>query len=66
MHLNDSEVSIGINVDTGDLDEAIEKTGELSEIINDTPPMVTIKNCRSCTFNIYPSNTVIHENESQR
>lgn len=55
------EVEVGIAVDTEQVDEAIEKCGELSEVMGEFSPQVVIRNCRDCTFNIYPSHTVINE-----
>lgn len=54
-------VEMGVAVDTESLDEAIEKTSELGELTQDLAPQVSIRNCRGCTFNIYPSRTWIHE-----
>lgn len=55
------EIEVGIACDTSELDEAIEKSELLSELTNDLAPMVSIRNCRGCTFNIYPSRTTINE-----
>ncbi|MBR1447109.1 MAG: hypothetical protein IJ586_08540 [Alloprevotella sp.] len=55
------EIEIGIACDTSALDDAIEKTEQLSELCNDFAPMVSIRNCKGCTFNIYPSRTTINE-----
>lgn len=51
------EVEVGIACDTTALDEALEKTSELGELTSDLTPMLSIRNCRNCTFNIYPSRT---------
>lgn len=55
------EVEVGIACDTTALDEALEKTSELGELTSDLAPMVSIRNCRNCTFNIYPSRTTFVE-----
>lgn len=52
------ELTIDVKANTDGLDEAIDKVGELSELIADMAPQVSIRNCRGCTFNIYPSRTV--------
>ena len=39
------EIEIGIACDTSALDDAIEKTEQLSELCNDFAPMVSIRNC---------------------
>lgn len=57
-------IEIGIACDTEALDEAIEKSEQLSELCADISPLVSIRNCRSCTFNIYPSRTTFVEKVS--
>lgn len=54
-------IEIGIECDTTALDEALDKTAELGELTQDLAPQVSIRNCRNCTFNIYPSRTAINE-----
>ena len=54
-------IEVGIACDTSALDEAIEKSEQLSELSNDFAPLVNIRNCKNCTFNIYPSRTTITE-----
>ena len=49
------QVEVGVAVDTTAVDEAIEKLDELGAASGDLAPMVSIRNCRSCTFHIYPS-----------
>lgn len=56
--MSDSRVGrVGIEVecDTAQVDEAIGKLEQFSELTSDLAPMVSIHNCRNCTFNIYPS-----------
>ena len=57
----EKNIEIGIACDTSALDEAIEKSEQLSELSNDFAPIVSIRNCKNCTFNIYPSRTTINE-----
>jgi hypothetical protein len=45
-------VEVGVEVDTSQIDEAIEKTGEFVELRQDLVPHVSIRNARNCTFNI--------------
>lgn len=52
-------VAVGIDVDTEQVDEAIEKAKELSDVLDDMSPMVSIRGCRDCVFNIYPSNYAV-------
>lgn len=54
-------IEVGVAVDTEELDEALDKTSELGELMNDLAPQVSIRNCRGCTFNIYPSRMWIRE-----
>ena len=56
-----NEIEVGIACDTSELDDAIEKSEQLAELTNDFAPMVSIRNCKGCTFNIYPSRTTINE-----
>lgn len=46
-------ISVGIDVDTDQLDEAIEKTDELGEALARIAPEVSIIRPTGCTFNIY-------------
>lgn len=45
-------LEIDVTCNTDELDEALEKTTELNELTADLAPKVSIRNCRSCTFNI--------------
>lgn len=58
---NVGDIEIAVACDTTALDDALEKTAELGELTQDLAPMVSIRNCRSCTFNIYPSRTTFTE-----
>lgn len=61
---NIGQVEVGVAVDTTAVDDALEKLDELGAVSSDLAPMVSIRNCRNCTFNIYPSrNTWIGEDE---
>lgn len=44
--------TISIDVETNGLDEAVEKAGELSELVSEMAPQVIIRNSRNCIFNI--------------
>ncbi len=48
-----------IKVETEGLEEATEQMEMLADAYDGFPAQVTIKNCRDCTFNIYPSQTSI-------
>ncbi len=44
--------TISVDVEANGLDELVEKTGELSEIVGEMQPQIVIRNSRNCTFNI--------------
>lgn len=44
-----------IHVETEGLEEATEQMEMLADAYDGFPAQVTIKNCRDCTINIYPS-----------
>lgn len=48
-----------IKVETEGMEEAQEQIEMLAHAYDGFPAQVTIKNCRDCTFNIYPSQTRI-------
>ena len=62
----DDKIRIKAEVDTEQIEEATEKTRELAEeaqnlsdVLNEFPANVVIRNASNCTFNIYPSQTRI-------
>ena len=50
-----SDTNIKINVETEGMEEATEQMEMLADAYDGFPAQVTIKYCRDCTFNIYPS-----------
>ena len=50
-------------VETEGMEEATEQMEMLADAYDGFPAQVTVKNCRDCTFNIYPSQTKIIEAE---
>lgn len=44
--------TVTVDVETNGLDEAVEKAGELSELMSEMAPQIIIRNSRDCTFNI--------------
>lgn len=56
------EDTLKINVEAEGIDETTEKMEALVDVMDGFPPQVTIKNCRDCTFNIYPSQTRFVDN----
>lgn len=49
--------TVKINVETEGFEEAQEQVELLADAYDGFPAQVTIKNCKNCTFNIYPSQT---------
>ncbi|MBR2562305.1 MAG: hypothetical protein IKE31_09220, partial [Eubacterium sp.] len=56
---------IKINIETDGIEEATEELEALAEVYDGFPAQVTVKNCRNCTINIYPSQTKIVEAEAE-
>ena len=54
-----------IRVETEGMEEAQEQVEMLADAYDGFPAQVTIKNCRNCTFNIYPSQTRFAEVEGR-
>ena len=52
-----------LRVETEGMEEAQEQIEMLADAYDGFPAQVTIKNCRDCTFKIYPSQTRIVEAE---
>lgn len=57
---------IKINFETDGIEEATEELEALAEVYDGFPAQVTVKNCRNCTINIYPSQTKIVEAEAEK
>ncbi|MBR2255842.1 MAG: hypothetical protein IJ899_00565 [Blautia sp.] len=57
---------IKINIETDGIEEATEELEALAEVYDGFPAQVTVKNCRNCTINIYPSQTKIVEAEAEK
>lgn len=54
-----------LRVETEGIEEATEQVEKLADAYDGFPAQVTIKNCRNCTFNIYPSQTRFAEAEGR-
>ena len=54
-----------LRVETEGMEEATEQVEKLADVYDGFPAQVTIKNCRDCTFNIYPSQTRFVEAEGE-
>lgn len=50
-----------IKCSTEGFDEAQQEVEALAEAYDGFPAQVTIKNCRDCTINVYPSQTKMFE-----
>ncbi len=60
-----SDTNIKIKCETEGFDEAQEKVETLVSAYDRFPAQVTIKQCRDCTINIYPSQTKFVEAEHE-
>ena len=60
-----SDTNLKIKVETEGMEEAQEQVEMLADAYDGFPAQVTIKNCRNCTFNIYPSQTRFAEVEGR-
>ena len=60
-----SDRNFKIKVETEGMEEAQEQVEKLADVYDGFPAQVTIKNCRNCTFNIYPSQTRFVEAEGR-
>lgn len=54
-----------LRVETEGIEEATEQVEKLADAYDGFPAQVTIKNCRDCTFNIYPNQTRFAEAEGR-
>lgn len=52
-----------LRVETEGIEEVTEQVERLADAYDGFPAQVTVKNCRDCTINIYPSQTRIVEAE---
>ena len=50
-----TEEKYTIKVETEGMEEATEQMEMLADAYDGFPAQVTVKNCRDCTINIYPS-----------
>lgn len=53
------DVTFKIKAETEGFEDAQQEVEALAEAYDGFPAQVTIKNCRDCTFNVYPSQTKI-------
>lgn len=53
----DTEINVEVNAEG--IEDVTEKVQSLSDAIGAFPANVMIRNCRNCTFNIYPGQTMI-------
>ena len=60
-----NDTNFKIKVETEGMEEATEQVERLADAYDGFPAQVTIKNCRNCTFNIYPSQTRFVEAEGR-
>lgn len=53
----DKEINVEVNAEG--IEDVTEKVQSLSDAIGAFPANVMIRNCRNCTFNIYPGQTMV-------
>ena len=58
------EIKVGISMDGAD--EVAEKIDSISTALDDMSPMVSIRGCRDCTFNIHPRRTVFVSKDDKK
>lgn len=52
-------ITLKIKANTEGFEDALQEVEALAEAYDGFPAQITIKNCKLCTFNIYPSQTKI-------
>lgn len=52
-------ITLKIKANTEGFDDALQEVEALAEAYDGFPAQITIKNCKLCTFNIYPSQTKV-------
>ena len=57
---------IKIKVKTEGFEEAQEEVEMMADAYDGFPAQVTIKNCRDCRINIYPSQMIIKETKEEQ
>ena len=60
-----SDTNLKVKVETEGMEEAQEQIEMLADAYDGFPAQVTVKNCRNCTINIYPSQTRFVEAEGE-
>ena len=53
------DITLKIKAETEGFEDARQEVEALAEAYDGFPAQITIKNCRECTFNVYPSQTKI-------
>ena len=59
------DANVKINCETNGFEEATEQIEALAEAYDGFPAQVVIRNCRNCTFNVYPSQTKFIETKEE-
>lgn len=52
-------ITLKIKANTEGFEDVLQEVEALAEAYDGFPAQITIKNCKLCTFNIYPSQTKI-------
>lgn len=53
------ENTIKINVETEGFEKTIDQVEQLADAFDGFPAQVVLKNCRDCTFNIFPTQKIV-------
>lgn len=54
-----NNIAVEIECKTKGFDSALEEIDSITDALQNMPNQVVIKNCRDCVFNIYPSQTIL-------
>ena len=58
-------IALKIEASTEGFEDTRQEVEALAEAYDGFPAQITIKNCRDCTFNVYPSQTKIIDIEQE-
>lgn len=66
MTMGDRKNSIDVEIEckTKGFDDALEEIDSLADVLQNMPNQVVIRNCRDCVFNIYQSQTMFWNDDT--
>lgn len=59
-----NKIDVEIECKTKGFDGALEEIDSLTDVLQNMPNQVVIRNCRDCVFNIYPSQTILWNDDA--